>query len=144
MLYEISRTDVWVGEVEDRLGGLAERLETLRNTGANLEVVIVRRLHEKPGKALLFVSPLRGAAAREAGLAKASSTCCVRIEGPDRAGLGADIARALAEAGISLRGFSGAAIGDRNAVYITFDSVDEANQATSVLSRVLAETPACT
>ena len=112
MLYEISRTDVWVGEIEDRPGGLAERLETLKETGANLEFVIVRRLPEKPGMALLYVSPLRGAAAHEAGLSKASSMCCVRIEGPDRVGLGADITRAVAEAGISLRGFSGAAIGD--------------------------------
>ena len=142
MLYEISRTDVWVGEIDDRPGGLAERLDTLKNLGANLEFVIVRRLREQPGKALLFVSPLRGAAAHEAGLAKANNMCCVRIEGPDRVGLGAEITRTVAEAGVSLRGFSGAAIGDRNAIYISFDSVDDANLATSVLSKALADTQA--
>ena len=140
MQYEISRTDVWVAELDDQPGALAEKLETMGSHGANLEFVIVRREASKPGKAVIFVSPLRGTVAAEAGLSKANGMFCVRLEGPDRAGLGGEIARAIAAEGINIRGFSGAAIGARNAMYLAFNSMDDANQATHVLSKFFAET----
>ncbi|UCF34533.1 MAG: ACT domain-containing protein [Phycisphaerales bacterium] len=139
MPYEISRADVWVGEIEDRVGGLAEKLEILRDAGANLEFTVVRRLAEKPGKAVLFCSPLRGAAAKEAGLKKSSSMCTVRIEGPDRPGLSAKISRTVANEGISLRGLSGATLGDRNVIYLSFHSVPDANKAALALQRAFSE-----
>ncbi len=143
MLYEINRADVWVGEIEDRAGGLADKLAILAKVGANLEFVVVRRLMEKPGKALLFASPLRGAAAKEAGLSKASSMCVVRIDGPDQPGLGARIGRAIANEGISMRGMTGASIGNRNVIYISFGSVADADQITQCLNKTLAETQLC-
>jgi len=103
----------------------------------------VRRLMEKPGKALLFVSPLRGAAAKEAGLSKASSMCVVRIDGPDQPGLAAQVGRAVADEGISMRGLTAASIGNRNVIYISFGSVADADQVTLCLNKVLAETQLC-
>ncbi|HNQ21526.1 MAG TPA: ACT domain-containing protein [Phycisphaerae bacterium] len=142
MLYEVSRADMWVGELEDRPGALAERLDKLAALGANLESIVVQRAEDKPGVAQMYVSPLRGAAARETGLSKAGGLHTVRIEGPDRPGMAATISRAVGDAGINMRGFSGAAIGARHAIYITFDCMEDANQATQILLKTLAETPA--
>lgn len=138
MLCEVSQTDVWVGEIEDRPGGLADKLEVLRDAGANLELMVVRRATEDDGTAVMFVSPLRGAAAAQAGLTKSTSTCTLRIEAPQIPGLAAKISRILADDGINMRGLSGAAIGDRNVIYISLRSLDDADQATQTLNRMLA------
>jgi predicted amino acid-binding ACT domain protein len=61
----------------------------------------------------------------------------VRVEGPDRPGLGSKMTRALADAGINLRGVSGAALGRRSVSYFGFDSADDAAQAIRLLKRVL-------
>ena len=50
MALQISKVDVWAGEIEDRPGGLGERLEVLSEAGAHLEFVISRRAPERPGR----------------------------------------------------------------------------------------------
>jgi len=141
MSYEISKVDVWAGSIEDRPGGLAEKLEALEEAGANLEFVIARRAPEEPGTGVVFLAPVRGAkqarAAKQAGLSKASSLCSVRLEGPDKPGLGARITRILAEAGINLRGLSAAALGRRCVVYFAFDSSNDAAKAVRILKKQL-------
>lgn len=142
MAYEISKVDVWVGTIEERPGGLAEKLEALSNAGTNLEFIISRRAPDKPGTGVFFAAPLRGAAqtraAREAGLSKASSLCSLRLEGPDKPGLGAKIARVVGDAGINMRGLSAASLGRRCVVYLAFDSSADANRASRALKKTLA------
>ena len=41
MAYEITKEDVWVGEIEDRAGAVAEKLEAVSRAGVDLEFVIV-------------------------------------------------------------------------------------------------------
>ena len=136
MAFEITRVDVWAGEIEDRPGGLADKLETVMRVGANLDFVIARPA-DKPGKAVVFITPLHGAeqtsAAEEAGLKKSSGMHSLRIEGPDRPGLTAGIARALAEANINIRGLSGARIQDKALFYLRFDTQDDAEKAAQTL-----------
>jgi len=143
MAYEISRADVWVGEVDDRPGGLATKLEVLRDAGANLEFMVVRRSTAKEGTARLYVSPLRGAAARKAEMVKTTRLFTVRIEGQDRPGLSARIARTMGTAGINIHGFSGATLGERNVIYIAFDTMSDASRATAALNTALAEAQFC-
>ena len=50
MALQISKVDVWAGEIEDRPGGVGEKLEVLSEAGANLEFVISRRAPERPGR----------------------------------------------------------------------------------------------
>jgi len=141
MSYAIEKVDVWVGPIEDRPGGLARILETLSRAKANLEFVIARRAPDKPGTAVVFVAPLRGAAqlkaAKAAGLSKSASLHSLRLEGPDKAGIGAAITRALAEANINLRGLSAAALGRRCVVYFAFDTAEDAAKARRVLKSAL-------
>lgn len=139
MAYTIEKVDVWTGSIEDRPGGLAEKLECLAVAGANLEFVVARR--DPPGKGVLFVAPLHGVAqtkaAKEAGLSRSDGLQALRLLGGDSAGVGASITRALGEAGINVYGVSAAAIGRRAVVYFVFDGPADANKARAVLKRVL-------
>jgi hypothetical protein len=144
MAVEISKVDVWAVEIPDRVGGLAEKLEALAEAGASLEFVIARRKPEKPGTGVVFLAPLQGAkqakAAEGAGLSKATNLHSLRLEAPDKPGLGAKITRAVAEAGVNMRGLSAAAIGSRCVVYFAFDSDADAKKATAILKKTLAGT----
>jgi len=139
MAYTIERVDVWAGAIEDRPGSVAGVLDILAQAGANLEFVIARR--DQPGTGVVFVSPVKGAAETNAaikvGLSKAKSLHSVRVEGPDKPGLGAKMTRAVADAGINMRGISAAALGRRCVVYFAFDNPDHANKARRVLKRLL-------
>jgi predicted amino acid-binding ACT domain protein len=103
-------------------------------------MVFARRTPENPGKGMLFVTPVKGAkvirAAREAGMGVPQTIYSVRIEGADRPGLGARIARALGDAGISFRGISGIAIGRKFVSYIACDSADDRAKAMAVLKKL--------
>jgi hypothetical protein len=141
MPYSVKKVEVWAGEVADRPGGLAEKMDALSGSGANFEFMIARRAPDKPGTGVVFVTPIRGAkqkrAAQGAGFATSGSLHSVRVEGPDKAGLGAKMAQALAEAGINMRGVSAAALGRRSVGYFAFDSVADADNAVRVLKKAL-------
>ena len=141
MAYSVKKVDVWAGDVADRPGGLAAAIAALSSAGANLEFLIARRAPDKPGTGAVFLTPIRGAkqkaAAQGAGLSLSDSLHSVRIEGPDRAGLGAKMTSALADAGINLRGVSGAAVGRRAVTYFGFDSGADADTAVRTLKKTL-------
>lgn len=141
MAYTVKKVEVWAGEVADRPGGLADKIEALSSAGANLEFVIARRAADKPGTGVVFVTPIKGAkqkgAAQGAGLATTDALHSVRVDGPDKAGLGAKMTKALAEAGINLRGISAAALGRRGVSYFAFDSAADADNAVRVLKKAL-------
>jgi hypothetical protein len=138
---EVSKVDVWVGEIEDRCGGLSEKIEAVAEAGANLEFVIARRASDRPGYGLVFVAPLHGnaqiRAAKAAGLMKDPRVHTLRIEGPSKLGFGAKITHAIAEAGINMRGMSGTALGRRCAIYVSFDNPADTARAKRVLMKAL-------
>ncbi len=139
MAYELSTVDVWAGSIEDRPGGLARVMETLAKAGVNLQFIIERR--DTPGKGVVFCAPIEGAAqvkaAKAAGLAKSNSLRSLRVEGPDKGGLGARVTRAIAGAGVNVRGVSGAALGKRAVIYLAFDSRSDATKASNALKNAL-------
>lgn len=140
MALTVTRADVWTATIEDRPGGAAEKLEPLAQAGANFEFLLARRAPEQPGSGLLFLSPVKGAraikAARAAGFAKSEDIHTLRIEGSDKAGLAADVSRALTEAGINFRGLSAAAIGRKFVAYLALDTADDARNATAILKKL--------
>jgi len=137
MALKVTQTEVWAASIQDKPGGLAEKLEALAKAGAALDFVIARRSPDKPGTGVLFVAPLKGdkvlQAAKAAGFTRTDSLHSVRLEGPDQAGLGARLTRKLADAGINLRGLSAAAIGDRFVCYLALDSAADADKAADLL-----------
>lgn len=141
MDYRITKEYVWSGGIPDRPDALAEKLRALRDGGLNLELIIARR--DATGDGVLFVSPLRTVEeiekARQAGLAKSESFMSLRIEGPNRKGIAALIASAVALAEINLRGYAAVVLGDRHVTSLAFDSKADVDKAKAVLERTLAE-----
>jgi len=136
MALDVTQVEVWAATIEDRPGGVADKLDALAAAGANLEFVIARRTPEKPGGGVVFVTPIADEAveaAKAAGFAVAESLRSLRVQAPDAPGLGAKITRAVAAAGINLRGMSAAAIGDRCVCYLAFDSSEDSPKAGDAL-----------
>lgn len=140
MKITVSKEQVWATTLEDRPGGLRDKVQPLAQAGANFEFLIARRRDERPGEGVLFITPLKGAkqtrAAEAAGFKKADGLHGVRVEGADQPGLMARIAAALTDAGINLRGASGAAIGRKMVIHLSFDSEADAGQAMRVLKKL--------
>ncbi len=140
MKIKVKRVDVWASPIEDRPGGLAEKLESLNSAKANLEFMIARRAPDKPGEGVLFLAPIRGKkekqAAESAGFLKTETMHPVRIEGTDKRGVIAIITRALAEADVNLRGVSAAAIGKKFVAYLALDSEEDAEKAIRILKSI--------
>ena len=141
MTFRITKEYVWAGVIPDRPDALAEKLRALNEGGLNLEIIIGRR--DWSGQGMLFVSPLRTIeeieAAERAGLAKADSFLALRIAGPDVPGVAARISSALAEAGLNLRGYTAAALGDQHVTYLALDSKHDVDRAKEVLEAALSE-----
>jgi hypothetical protein len=139
MKLKINRTDTWAATIEDRPGGLAEKLAALTAAGANLEFLIARRAPEQRGSGVVFVTPLKGAkqikAAKAAGFEKTASLHSLRVEGADKPGMGAKLTAALAEAGVNLRGLSAAALGRGCVTYLALDTAQDAAKAAAVLKK---------
>ena len=132
----VEHVDVWASGIEDKPGGLADVLDSLRDAGANLQLIIARRAPEDPGKGVVFVTPLQGdreiAAAAQAGFNVTRTLHSVRAMGLDRPGIAADLTRRLAEASINLRGFSASVIGTQFVGYAALDSLEDANRVIEI------------
>jgi hypothetical protein len=133
MRVDVSSVDVWAVSIKDKPGALAEKLDALARADVDLEFVIARRTHEKPGKGVVFVTPVKGPrqirAARKAGFEKTKSLHGIRLATGNKPGYAAELTGKLADAGINLRGLSGAAIGNRAIFHIAFDSAADASKA---------------
>ena len=114
-------------------------LATLRDVGADLQMIIARRAPEEPGRGVVFVTPLQGdreiAAAASVGFNVTQTLHSVHVIGQDRPGAAAELTQKLADAGINLRGFSASVIGSQFVAYVAVDSLDEANKALEILNK---------
>jgi predicted amino acid-binding ACT domain protein len=135
----VERVDVWAAPIQDRPGGVAELLKGLQKAGADLQFLIARRAPEKPGTGVVFVTPLQGErevrAASQLGFNVTQSLHSIRVMGQDRAGILAELAQALAEGGINLRGLAASVIGSQFIAYMGVDSLADCDKAIDILSR---------
>ncbi|HET6427362.1 MAG TPA: amino acid-binding protein [Phycisphaerae bacterium] len=140
MAMKVSKVQMWVTGVQDVPGALAAKLHALAEAGASLEFVLARRTPEKKGEGVVFLIPLKGArqlaAARKNRVRKSKSIHAIRVEGPDKRGMGARISGALAEAGINMRGLSALVLGRKFVLYLALDSAADAAQAARVLGKI--------
>lgn len=133
------RVEVWAASIEDKPGSLANILSGLREAGANLNFILARREPDRPGKSVVYVTPLAGDAELEAaatlGFNLTARVYSVRVEGQNQPGIAAGLAAKLAAAGLNLRGFSAAVLGTRFILYVGLDSADDAAKALTVLQQ---------
>ena len=129
----VKKLAVWTGEIDDRVGGLASKLEPLARAGVDLQFLVARRQPHLPGRGVVFLSGISGAkgskAAAAAGLTKAGDVVALRVEGPNQAGAAYQITRRLADAGINLRGVSAGVIGKTFQLFLAFDNAADADNA---------------
>lgn len=133
----VKKEDVWAGEIDDRPGALSSVLQALASAGADLHAVIARRQPDKPGAGVVFLTPVKGKkvqdAAKSVGLAPAANIANLRVEGPDRPGIGSRIMRAIADAGVNVRGVSAMTLGNKFIAYIGMDSAEDAAKAAKAI-----------
>jgi len=138
MGFKLDRVHVWSGEIQDKAGGIAQKLAPLAQAGANLEYIYTRRQVEKPGTGILFVAPVTGPsqvrAARAAGFAETQDQMVLRVEGDNQAGLAHRLTQQWALAGINLQGLTMSVLGNKFIGYATFDNVNDANRAAQILA----------
>ena len=140
MSYKIKKFDLWSAELEDHPGSVTEKLKVLADAGANLEFVLARRTPENPGKGVLYVAPISGkkivSAAESAYFIRTSDLTAVRIEGPNKAGLGHRVTEAVSQAGVNLRGLSASVLGGKFVFILAFDNTSDAERSLKALKRV--------
>lgn len=137
MRLKISRMDVWSAELDDQPGALARTLRAIAGYGADLECVLARRQPDKKGKGVVYITPLKGKEqlenAGQAGFQLTSHLSTLKIEGTDRPGLGAELAKAIGDAGVNLHGLTAATVGRRFVCYASFDTVADMEKAEKAL-----------
>ena len=140
MSFKMQRVHVYHAEIEDKPGGISEKLKKLAEAGAHLEYVYSQRVADRPGMGDLYVAPLTGSnelkAARAAGLHEVGEPIVMRVEGDDKAGLGGRLTQAWEMAGINLHGLVMSVINGKFVGYATFDSVADANRAATILAEL--------
>ena len=135
---EIRRIQVWSGEIPDRPGAAAAKLELLAHAGTDLEFVFTRPHRSKADTSVLFIAPItnpdHAKTARSTGLGPALDVAMLCVQGENRPGIGYEIMSKLAVAGINLRGISIAALGGQFNAYLAFDNADMATMALQILA----------
>jgi hypothetical protein len=141
MAFRMNRVQVWSGELPDRPGGAAAKLELLAHAGADLAFVFTRPHPQRPGTSVIFLAPIEGPeqieAARRTGLAPASDIAMLCVEGENRPGIGYEIMSRLAVAAVNLRGLSVSTLNNRFAAYLAFENADDAGVAIRLLASLV-------
>lgn len=145
MAISVKKITLWRNEVENRPGTLANTLEPLANAGADLRAVMGYRYAGDDTKAAVELYPITGrkaaSAAQSAGLS-ASSIPTLAVEGDNRAGLGAQMARGLADAGINLSFLVAQVVGRRYSALLGFETDADAKRAAALIKKATASKPA--
>jgi hypothetical protein len=138
MAVKVKRITLWRKELENRAGTLAETLEPLAKAGADLQIVMGYRFPGDHAKAAVEIHPIANKRAAQAaqgtGLA-ASSIPVLYVEGDNRAGMGAGIARAMAEAGVNLDFLVAQVIGRKYSAVIGFENDADATKAAALIKK---------
>ena len=145
MALTVKRITLWRREVENKPGVLASTLEPLARAGADLRLVMGYRFPEATGRAAIEVFPVSGkkvsAGAEAAGL-QAFDLASLLVEGDNRPGLGAALARALADAGVNIVFLVAQVVGRRFTAAIGFESEAALSQAARVIKAAVRQRPA--
>ena len=136
MAVTVKKITLWRKEVAHEAGTLAGVLEPLAQAGASLRVVMGYAIPGESNRAAVEVFPVTGkkamAAAPAAGLS-ASPIACLLIEGDDRAGLGAAMARAIADAGVNISFMIAQTVGRKFSAACGFESDADAATASKAI-----------
>jgi len=138
MSVKVKRITLWRRELENKAGTLAGTLEPLAKAGANLQIVMGYRYPGENAKAAVELYPIENKKARQAAEAAgltASTISALLVEGDNRAGLGHQIAQAIAAAGVNLDFLVAQVTGRKYSAVIGFENDADAAKATALMKR---------
>ena len=130
---------LWRREIENRPGALAGALHPVAATKADLQVLMAYRFPGDESRGAIELFPIAGkqaaAAAADAGLTPATDIPAVLVQGANRAGIGYQTSRAIADAGINLAFLVAQVVGTRFSAVYGFDSVTDRDRAVKLLKK---------
>ena len=130
---------LWRREIQNRAGELAGVLHPLAERKADIEVLMAYRFPGDESRGAVELYPVTGKkasdAARNAGLTPADDIPAVLVQGPNRAGIGFQTTRAIADAGINLAFLVAQVIGAKFSAVYGFDSVTDRDRAVKLLKK---------
>lgn len=140
MAATIKKITLWRTEVPERAGALAAVLEPLAAAKADLRAVMGYRVPGDKSQAVIEAWPVSGKkatqAAEGAGL-KAASVPALLVEGANKSGVGHKMAKAVADAGVSMTYLVAQAVGRRYSAVLGFDSDDACSRAAAAIRAAL-------
>ena len=142
MAVTVKKITLWRKEVTNTPGMLADVLTPLAGAGANLRVVMGYTFPGQSDRAAIELYPVSGkkvsGAASVAGL-EPSPIPCLLVEGDDRAGLGAEMARAVSGQHVNVSFVIAETLGRRFSAVFGFDSDTDAAAAGKAIKAAAAK-----
>ena len=142
MAITVKKTFLWKKELDNHPGAMAEALEPLAESGADLQLVMVYRFPDAH-KGAIEVHPTSGrkliSIAKSAGLAP-SPVPVLLVAGDNRQGLGYALAKAIGNAGISVSFLMAQVVGRRYAAVFGFKNDDDAAKAATLIKKAASYT----
>lgn len=141
MAVRVKKVTVWKREIPHRAGELAAVLQPLAEAGANLQVVMG---YAEGSRGFVELCPVSGKklteAAKRVGL-EASSKPTLLVEGDNRPGLGYQIARTIADRGVSISFLVAQVVGKKYSAVFGFHSEQDARTAAGAITKAGATRP---
>ena len=140
MSFKMQRIHVFHTLVKDEPGGIAGKLKPLADAGTHLEYVYSQRSPNNPEMGDLYVGPINNPQqvemAKSLGMQHVNDPIVMRVEGTDTTGLAGRLTIEWASANISLSGLVMTSFQNYFVGYATFQSVDDANKAATILAEL--------
>jgi hypothetical protein len=138
MAFTVKVITLWRREIQNRPGELASVLQPLAGSRADLQVLMAYRFPGDETRGAVELFPVSGkkatAAAQDAGLTRAEIPALL-IQGSNRAGVGYQTARAIADEGINLAFLVAQVIGTKFSAVYGFDTVTDRDRAVKLLKK---------
>src|SRR2546427_4013767 len=139
--FTIKKFPLWAVEIDDVAGSTTGLFKILADAGADIEFSLSRPLGDRPGKAILFLAPIKGKkqedAARQADFRLRSDVVGVQVQGPSRVGGNFRLTAALAHEDLSVRALVTTVDGHRFTTIFALNSEADADRAIKVLHKGL-------
>jgi len=141
--FTIKKFSIWSTEIDDVAGATTGLYKILADAGAHIEFSLSRPLGDRPGKAILFLAPIKGKeqeeAARQADIVLRPDVVGVQVQGPSRVGGNFRLTAALAHEDLTVRALVTTVDGSRFTTIFAFQNDADADRGVKVLHKVLDE-----
>ena len=142
-VFTIKKFSIWSTEIDDVAGSTTGLFKILADAGADIEFSLSRPLGDRPGKAILFLAPIKGKkqeeAAKEADFVLRSDVVGVQVQGPSRVGGNFRLTAAIAHEDLTVRALVTTVDGERFTTIFAFQNEADADRGVKVLHKVLDE-----